>query len=1191
MSINLFGPPQITRGKEQISIQRRKDLALLIYLVSTSQPQSRDTLATLLWQDQTQTDARSNLRKSLSRLKSMLGEDALFISQNQAGLNPKFSIRLDTAQFDSHINRFRQHGHVKKANHPHLCGECQNTLEEAARLYRADFLQGFSLPDSPVFEEWQFFQSESLRKNLSEILEHLTLQFTFAGNHSLAIEHCRRWLSLDRLHEPPHRQLMLLYALSGQQSAALRQFDEFARLLRNELGAEPEIETINLYEAIQKKKLGEMLKLKSWGSISLPISQNELTTPLQTKQELIRNLPIHPGLFVGREKELNEIFRILREDTCQLLTLQGPGGSGKTRLALQVASTVHTSPNTVFKDGAAFIPLAPVTDTKSLVGAMGEGLGITGHVIGTDDRQKLLSHLHGRQMLLVIDNFEHLLGEDSIRLMSAILEVAPLSKILITSRERLNVKGEYIFRVEGLETPTYESLHSKPLPDSVLSAFSALQLFEQCASRIDPSFKITRENFLPVAEICRNVQGMPLAIELAAAWLEVFSPEEINQEIRRSLDFLQGNWRDLPDRQRSLRAVFDSSWALLDKQVRPVVKALSVFRTSFTREAAQAVSGASAKSLLDLTNKSWIQKLSDGRYQIHELLKQFVYEKLAREESTVEQVKNQYCEYYASYTHSLWEAMKGSSQRWAYTGIEVEFENIQTAWDWLVSRKKCEIIAHRILPVLLHFAEIRGKNAELLNMLEAAIHSVNTSGKDRRQPTVEIILLTAQGAFFQDAYPLRYSIHDAIFPINTKGIEQAWKQAKASIELHELAFWGILLAYIYGRLLNLKEGIRQLKRMIPYFQQDNQHWERGIAYLHLLKLMIPNREKSSDQVDLLTDYLSRAMEIFDALGDRINAGQILNLWGVMKYMELDMEGAIQHWNSARTLFLSVDEWGSATTVLWQLCDAYLQSGNFPKAFACCQEMANVYMQHGLRHLAVGALSKESYEKSRYGNLAEALQIRRQCIDIIQETGPEYQIAWNYWEMGELIRISGNLSDATGWFERSREGFEKAHDNIGRSFYHRGMGDIAMARGEFEAARLHFLESSKFSRIANHTWMIAYTVSGLGRSELGLEHLVLAQKHLRDALRAAVKTRDQGITLVVLTAYADLLRQQGRLEKGVQFASLASSHVSTWHETRKQAVNLLAVLKTSMPAAKFLQAKERGNLIDLRKLADSLTKKQ
>jgi tetratricopeptide (TPR) repeat protein len=468
---------------------------------------------------------------------------------------------------------------------------------------------------------------------------------------------------------------------------------------------------------------------------------------------------------------------------------------------------------------------------------------------------------------------------------------------------------------------------------------------------------------------------------------------------------------------------------------------------------------------------------------------------------------------------------------------------------------------------------------------------LGVSRKERNQLQTEIILRTARGTFFEDGYPLRYTVHDAIFPIDLENIRQTWKLANASVALHQMGFWGILLAYVYARLINLKEGVREIKKMLPHFPQETRSWELATAYLHLLKLLIPNREDGNELAHTLSSYLSQAMNIFETLDDQISVGHIQGLWGEFKFMQRDMQGAIEHWSSARATFLAVDEWGTATNMLWFLCNAYLEVGDFPKAFQCCEEMADVYMQHGLRQLVVGSLSKESYEKSRHGDLEDALQIRQRCIDLIHETGLEYQYAWNYWEMGELVRLTGDLAAAADWFERSYKIFDKERDNIGKSFYFRGMGDLAMARQDFKSARLHFMESVKLSRAANHIWMIAYSMNGLGRSELGLGKSAFAEKHIVEALKLAVKSRDPGMILVVLTAYAELLGKTGQSEKALQVTTLVCNHFATWHETRNQAIELLSSLRESISYSRFLKAEEKGKSTDLWRLADGMIKQR
>ncbi len=412
--------PQIRRGNEPIAVQRRKDLALLIYLFVTSQPHSRDTLATLLWQEEGQTTARSNLRKSLSRLKSLLGENSLLVSQDQISLHPELSLHLDVNDFQARLEQFRKHHPDRNGQGQKLCPVCRKALDEATSLYQADFLNGFLLQDSSTFEEWQFFQAESLRQNLAEALEQLTRQYTADGDFAAAITYCRRWLSLDRLHEPAQRQLMLLYALNDQPAAAKRQFEECVRLLDEELRTAPEPETVQLFDAIQKKKFSGLQK-ETFSATQRKNTGKKSGPAPEFPDKKVYPLPTYPSPFIGREKELKEIIHLLQDPSCRLLTLLGPGGSGKTRLALQTAARLPESTAEAFPDGICFISLAPVTDPGAITGALIGGLKITGQARGVNEREKLLGYLQGRQFLLILDNLEHLLRNESIGLISEII--------------------------------------------------------------------------------------------------------------------------------------------------------------------------------------------------------------------------------------------------------------------------------------------------------------------------------------------------------------------------------------------------------------------------------------------------------------------------------------------------------------------------------------------------------------------------------------------------------------------------------------------------------------------------------------------------------------------------------------------------------------------------------------------------
>ncbi len=252
LHIHLLGNPQIEVDEQTIQVPRRKVLALLAYLAVTGQVQSRETLAALFWPDYDASSAYANLRRDLSRLKELFGErKVIVVDRLQVGLNPSADIHLDVNEFRSLVDQTRMHGH----NQEELCADCAEALKEAVELYRGDFLEGFNLPDSPGFDDWRFFQAEELRQLLAEALQRLIHWHSSREEYEQAIPYARRWLALDRLHEPAQRCLMQLYAWSGQQAAALRQYEECRRMLQEELGLEPEEQTRSLYEAIRSRSL------------------------------------------------------------------------------------------------------------------------------------------------------------------------------------------------------------------------------------------------------------------------------------------------------------------------------------------------------------------------------------------------------------------------------------------------------------------------------------------------------------------------------------------------------------------------------------------------------------------------------------------------------------------------------------------------------------------------------------------------------------------------------------------------------------------------------------------------------------------------------------------------------------------------------------------------------------------------
>ncbi len=373
----------------------------------------------------------------------------------------------------------------------------------------------------------------------------------------------------------------------------------------------------------------------------------------------ISNLPPQLTSFVGREKELADIAALLNDPNCRLLTLIGTGGIGKTRLALQTAA--NQQPH--FADGVFFVSLAPIATSTLLAAAIEAVLGIPS--------VQILHYLRDKHMLLIMDNFEHLL--EGTELLTDLLQAAPELKILVTSRERLNLQEEWVFPLDGLLYPT------NTFTDA-LENYSAVQLFVQRARQVKIHFALA-ENAPAVLAICRQVEGMPLGLELAASWLHTMSCQQIVVQMTSNLDFLATPLRNIPERHRSLRMVFEHSWRLLSDEEQTVLMRLSIFRGGFDLKSAEQVAGASHLLLTGLVDKSLIRLTNTGRYDLHELLRQFASDKLV-DAGAADQIAHRHLDYFMCLTEQGEAYLFGREQIAWFDRLEIEFNNLRAALAW-----------------------------------------------------------------------------------------------------------------------------------------------------------------------------------------------------------------------------------------------------------------------------------------------------------------------------------------------------------------------------------------------------------------------------------------------------------------------------------------------------------------------------
>ena len=425
------------------------------------------------------------------------------------------------------------------------------------------------------------------------------------------------------------------------------------------------------------------------------------------------NLPIFPTPLIGRESELEQLSQLLRDPQCRLLTLVGPGGIGKTRLAIETASDLQDS----FADGVYFVPLASASSTRLIVPVMADSVGFAfHHASHADPKTQLFSYLKQKQALLLADNLEHLLTEPGIELLGELLGHAPKVKVLATSRESLGLQHEWVFEVLGL-----------PVPESIDAGGSAqntsVELFLQRARRAYVGFNAIPEDFPAIVRICQLVEGNPLGIELAAAWVRTLSCDEIAQEIEGGMDFLSVSALDMPARHRSMRAVFDHSWKLLTEEEQRVLLRLSVFQGGFRREAAEQVAEATLSVLSTLVTKSLIRRSGAGRYDLHELIRQFAAEQFA--ERPDEQAATQACHgnYYLTFFSQAEGRFRSSAQRETLEELTAEMDNFRAAWDWAVVHGEFALIEQTVR-MFFRLYDTRGWFQEGLDMLDSALNAL-----------------------------------------------------------------------------------------------------------------------------------------------------------------------------------------------------------------------------------------------------------------------------------------------------------------------------------------------------------------------------------------------------------------------------------------------------------------------------------
>jgi predicted ATPase/DNA-binding CsgD family transcriptional regulator len=594
-------------------------------------------------------------------------------------------------------------------------------------------------------------------------------------------------------------------------------------------------------------------------------------------------LPVEISPFVGRKEDLARLSSLLGDPAVRLVTILGPGGIGKTRLALELARLLLPA----FTDGVVFVSLSDLHAPADLLPALSAALGIQ-LLPGSDLRRAVFDHLSTRRMLLILDNFEHLL--DGALLVRDLLAAAPQVKMLVTSHEKLNLTSESIYHLQGLALPPEDAVPAA-------GEYDAVRLFVQKARQASPGFALSSANAPDVLRACRLVDGMPLGILLAAAWVELFSVQEIAGEIEHNLDFLSGQPRDLPPRHRSLRAVFDSSFERLEKNLQDIFIRLAVFRAGFTLAAARKVAAADLPALLALVDKSLLRRdPASGRYSLHGLLGQFAAEKLAAA-GEIPALRNAHAAFYLGFLNRSARPLKSEGQIAAANAIQADFENIRFAWAWAVEQGDVSAIRSASGP-LYAYCDMRDRSHEGEALFRQAWQGLSPPPGQAPDPVLALVVLSW--------YDLHLYIDRRVAVDELVALAQECRQqAQLAGDQQALAASLVLLGALEEKKLSYATAL-------PYYQQGFQA-DPSLDDFYWVNIRIGLAYQAMGQYEPAIQAFQQSLKLGQAVGERVKMGWSLVNTGETLFLKGDASAAAVCLRQALDLFT---ETGTPSGVLW-----------------------------------------------------------------------------------------------------------------------------------------------------------------------------------------------------------------------------------------------------------------------------------
>jgi non-specific serine/threonine protein kinase len=1075
IEIRLLGQFELRRAGAVIDLPARAAQSLLAYLLlNAGVAQRRERLAGLLWPDSSESNARRNLRQALWQIRRALGPE-------EEGL-----ITADDLTITGH-------------GHPHCwldvallqrttADASVATLLEVATVYGGELLPGF-------YDEWVLIERERLHAQYERCMALLLEQLVQTADWSAVLTWGERWIAAGGVPEPAYRALMSAHAALGDRAAVAEVYRRCVEALERDLAVPPSPQTQTLYDHLQQE---------------VPIAKgvHRASAPIRPRS----NLPVQWTSFIGRAHELTEITRLLTpgaEPGVRLLTLTGPGGTGKTRLALQASARLLDA----FADGVWWVELALLNDPELLPQAVAEVCDVREEA-GVPVTRTLVDALRPRTLLLILDNAEHLI-DPCARLVEALLRGCPHIRLLLTSRETLGITGESVLRVPSLSLPDRQNLPAL----SDLAESEAVRLFCERALAVRPEFQLNESNAAAIAQICAQLDGVPLAIELAAARIRAMSPEQIAARLDDRFRLLTGGSRTALPRQQTLRALIDWSWDLLSDAERVLLRRLTVFAGGWTLDAAEAICGVGSSAvsatltfdvlevLTHLVEKSLVMVEEQGgetRYRLLETIRQYAREKLVGEDEVVA-VRAAHLDYFLRLAETAEPALRGADQlRWL-ARLETEHDNLRVGLQWAAgdATPACGL---RLAGSLAPFWYLRGywnegrtwhrhflsqpvgdqPDDELIqariNALCGAAWLADEDGSEVPLYTESLTLCRRVGDRWGEAFSLR-GLAGSSF--NRGDREAARQRLHASLaiftELND--DWGIAIVHFNLGWLTIDADLLRAEALwsegLARFRHVGDRWGISVSLGALGYVARIHGDYGQAQ-----RLIEESLACFRALGDKAGVALSLGRLAGVAYRRADYADAQALLEQSQALNKDrADELGQVSTNwLFGLIDC--AQGEYASAHAYLEEAITLARKRGNRSELSTGFNYQAFVYYSEGALDQAAQRFGEGLALAQETDEREDIA------------------------------DALH----------GLGLVALAQGDRDAASRHLTESLARYRERGDQRHLADALDAMSRLALAQDDRAGALRHAQEALRLRQSMADKRGIAESLERFAVLTRE-------------------------------------------------------------------